>query len=138
MDFACRDDHVEKQGGVHVIQTFLSEDISEEVQIKGRTARQGKRGSYILILNSLDLQRQFGITGPQIDAQKKGSKLYSFLHGTRVKKFEADSADRKDTVKQALAAHTASWKYCTNLVAFLGGNSSLKNTVLEFLETQNK
>ncbi|KAL7471163.1 hypothetical protein ACHAXS_011481, partial [Conticribra weissflogii] len=45
-DFFCKDDGVQKNGGVHIIQTFLSEDISEEIQIQGRTARQGKRGSY--------------------------------------------------------------------------------------------
>lgn len=33
-------------GGVHVIQTFFSTDIAEEVQIKGRCARQGEEGSY--------------------------------------------------------------------------------------------
>ena len=30
---------------------------SEEVQIKGRTARQGKKGSFALVLNAEDLVR---------------------------------------------------------------------------------
>jgi preprotein translocase subunit SecA len=38
-DFICFDKDVDAAGGVLVIQTFLSEDYSEEVQIKGRTAR---------------------------------------------------------------------------------------------------
>jgi hypothetical protein len=37
-----------------VIQTFLSLDICEEVQTKGRTSRQGQDGSYQLILNTED------------------------------------------------------------------------------------
>ena len=37
-------------GGVHIIQAFFSEDQSEEVQIQGRTSRQGKSGTYSLIL----------------------------------------------------------------------------------------
>lgn len=41
---------VEKNGGVHVIQTFFSLDIKEETQIKGRTARKDNRGSYEMIL----------------------------------------------------------------------------------------
>lgn len=41
---------VEKNGGVHVIQTFFSLDIKEETQIKGRTARKDSKGSYELIL----------------------------------------------------------------------------------------
>ncbi|XP_039429564.1 uncharacterized protein LOC120412980 [Culex pipiens pallens] len=46
---------VEKNGGVHVIQTFFSLDIKEETQIKGRTARKDNRGSYELILCYDDL-----------------------------------------------------------------------------------
>ena len=39
-----------KAGGVHVIQAFFSEDMATEVQVQGRTARQGKSGTYSLIL----------------------------------------------------------------------------------------
>ena len=45
-DFACRDHNVISNGGVHVIQAFLSKEHSEEIQIMGRTARQGKDGSF--------------------------------------------------------------------------------------------
>lgn len=38
-DFICRDRKVEEAGGIHIIQTFLSEEESEEIQIKGRTSR---------------------------------------------------------------------------------------------------
>ena len=40
---------VESTGGVHVIQTFFSDDIGEEIQIKGRTARADKFGSFEII-----------------------------------------------------------------------------------------
>ncbi|KAL1381420.1 hypothetical protein pipiens_013473 [Culex pipiens pipiens] len=49
---------VEKNGGVHVIQTFFSLDIKEETQIKGRTARKDNRGSYELILCYDDLKKK--------------------------------------------------------------------------------
>jgi preprotein translocase subunit SecA len=39
MDFICNDKNVDKEGGVHVILTFKPEDVSEEIQIMGRTAR---------------------------------------------------------------------------------------------------
>jgi len=39
-----------------VIQTFLSETESEEIQIKGRTARQGKSGSFSFVLLDSDLE----------------------------------------------------------------------------------
>ncbi len=46
---------VEKRGGLHVIQTFLSLDIKEETQIKGRTARKDNKGSYELIVCEIHL-----------------------------------------------------------------------------------
>jgi preprotein translocase subunit SecA len=42
IDFVVEEDNVKSAGGVHVIQTFISEDVSESVQIEGRTARQGE------------------------------------------------------------------------------------------------
>ncbi len=34
-DFMCEDAKIDKRGGVHVIQTFVSDEISEEKQIQG-------------------------------------------------------------------------------------------------------
>lgn len=45
-DFKCYDRRVLNDGGVHVIQAFFSADYSEEIQIKGRCARQGADGSF--------------------------------------------------------------------------------------------
>ena len=56
IDFICRDKVVELNNGVHVIQTFLSKTKAEFEQIKGRTARQGNKGSYQMILLEKDLQ----------------------------------------------------------------------------------
>ena len=55
-DFAIFDDSVKKLGGLHVVQTFLSVDSSEEVQIQGRTARQGEKGSYKLMIRENELE----------------------------------------------------------------------------------
>ena len=60
-DFFCKDERVQKNGGVHIIQTFLSAESSEEVQIQGRTLRQGKKGSYQMVLLETDLEEHFGI-----------------------------------------------------------------------------
>ena len=51
IDFIVTDDRVNDLGGPHVIQTFFSDDISEEIQIKGRTARNGGNGSFSMVLN---------------------------------------------------------------------------------------
>ena len=45
-DFKNYDMEMLEAGGAHVIQAFFSTDLSEEVQIKGRCARQGKDGSF--------------------------------------------------------------------------------------------
>jgi len=56
-DFISNDETVINQGGIHIIQTFFSEHLSEEIQIQGRTARQGQTGTYELILNEDDLEK---------------------------------------------------------------------------------
>jgi preprotein translocase subunit SecA len=56
-DFELLDDHIKSVGGLHVIQAFLSLEESEEVQIKGRTARQNNNGSYDCIITENCLQK---------------------------------------------------------------------------------
>ena len=50
-DFFCKDDRVTKNGGVHVIQAFLSEERSEEIQIQG-TCSQCSNHAYLLSLTT--------------------------------------------------------------------------------------
>lgn len=52
---------VRDAGGVHVIQTFVSEEESEAKQTEGRTARQGNLGSYEMILSE-DSLVLYGLT----------------------------------------------------------------------------
>jgi hypothetical protein len=101
LDFACRDDRVNTHQGIHVLQAFLSEDVREEIQIKGRTARQGKPGTYCLILNQEDLTKQFSITPQQVGEQRHASKLYQFLHKTRLDQFERKSEERKGIIERS-------------------------------------
>lgn len=55
-DFICRDEKVRNEGGVHVLQVFFSRELSEEVQIIGRTARQGDPGSFSMVLLDSELE----------------------------------------------------------------------------------
>ncbi len=50
-DFVVSDDRVRKQGGLHLIITYIPESESEDKQVQGRTARQGDPGSvdYIIL-----------------------------------------------------------------------------------------
>ncbi len=39
-DFVLFNKNIKDNGGLHIIQAFLTLDEAEEIQIKGRTARQ--------------------------------------------------------------------------------------------------
>ena len=73
-DFACRDSALVKNGGVHVILTFVPDDRSEEKQICGRTCRQDNPGSIEKVLFEDDLsyigasEREFRTGAPSSSA----------------------------------------------------------------------
>ena len=71
LDFHCSDKKVDTLGGLHVVQTFLSEELSEEIQIRGRTARQKNKGSFQMILLAEDLKR-FAVSATEIEKKEKG------------------------------------------------------------------
>jgi hypothetical protein len=71
LDFNCLDKKVDDLGGLHVVQTFLSEELSEEIQIRGRTARQKNKGSFQMILLAKDLEK-FDIRSSEIESKEKG------------------------------------------------------------------
>merc|ERR1712137_169205 len=50
-DFVCRDSATKAEGGVHVICTFPPTRKADEVQIRGRTGRQGESGSFEQIIH---------------------------------------------------------------------------------------
>ena len=86
VDFIINDDKVIANEGVHVIQTFLSLQLSEEVQIKGRCARQGQKGSYSLILSFEDLFNEFDLK-PEDIGERQDLK-YRILNTARNTKFD--------------------------------------------------
>ena len=73
-DFECHDEKLQKKGGLHVLQTFVSLDISEEVQIQGRTARQGKAGTYSLLLKSEEIEEELGLQPSVLKSQSPDVK----------------------------------------------------------------
>mmetsp|Transcript_52111 Transcript_52111/g.118880 ORF Transcript_52111/g.118880 Transcript_52111/m.118880 type:complete len:467 (+) Transcript_52111:784-2184(+) len=117
IDFVSHDKALEAKGGIHVVQTFLSEEYSEEVQIKGRTARQGKKGSFALVLNAKDLVH-FDISEEEIDKARNAGTLYDLLHTKRNAFFAAEGEKREATVRTAKALHDLSFKYKQKLLEF--------------------
>ena len=147
-DFICYDESVVTNGGTHVIQTFLSEETSEEVQIKGRTARQGDFGSYSMVLLDRDLEK-FHITKENIEDVKQGKGLlvtlwnavmqpkkvdtiYGILDAMRTDLFKTQYETNRKHVEHAKEKHQVAQKFLSNLY------SGDINSVRKFLVEENK
>ena len=106
-DFISHDDQLLENGGVHVIQTFFSMDKSEETQIMGRTARQGQKGSYSMILSKQDLQKK----GLQNIPQGIPAEIYGELCDFRVQHDASWKSNIETKLKEAGKYHKASCAY---------------------------
>ncbi|CAF2388000.1 unnamed protein product [Rotaria sp. Silwood2] len=147
-DFICYDKTVEKNGGTNVIQIFLSEEFSEEIQIKGRTARQGDYGSYSMVLLDSDLEK-FLIQREDIEDVKKGKRMsdgrasvpnstktyntvYELLHDKRNALFTTQYENNTKFVQQAKDSYEATQEFLKRF------NTANANYVKEFLVKKNK
>ncbi|ETO33241.1 hypothetical protein RFI_03866 [Reticulomyxa filosa] len=130
-DFICCDEIVSSNGGPHVIQAFLSEELSEEVQIKGRTARQGGSGSYSLVLCDKSLEK-FLITRDDIQRAREARDFYSMLDKKRNEFFKTQYTENKKYVEYATKQHKLSAKLIASV------KRKEVNTVKKMLYEQNK
>ena len=117
IDFVCHDKAVEAAGGVHVVQAFLSEQLSEEMQIKGRTARQDKKGTLKLVLLATELAR-FGVTQEELEEARRAGRVYPLLHEKRSAWFAAESARRADDIASSRAWHDSSVAFQRSLLDY--------------------
>ena len=109
-DFVCYDKQVNDKGGVHVVQTFVSEIKSEERQIMGRTARQGNKGSFCMILNAAELEK-FGIGPEDVKMMRSQNNLYSKIDTDRNDYFEDNAKNFSDGVDDIKGAHKQSLEF---------------------------
>ena len=114
-DFVCRDQRVKNGGGVHVIQTFLSAELSEEKQIQGRTARQSDSGSYEMILLDSELE-QYGITAAHVSDMKRMSAYYTVLNEHRNAVFASTYDDGARLLNVLRREHDLSLRFMTSLL----------------------
>jgi hypothetical protein len=126
-DFKCYDTRVLNAGGVHVIQAFFSGALSEEIQIKGRCARQGAGGSYryvpglilrlflsaptsrdychSMVLNVEDLRRRFQLSQDDVEGMRSRRELYSFLAARRSELYSSNLEQRVEAVATSMDMH---------------------------------
>jgi hypothetical protein len=142
-DFVCYDQELDRNGGVHVIQTFVSDLKSEETQIKGRTARQGKRGSYMMILDENDLEK-YGIKEREVQIMRDTGKLYSTLSQHRDAFFNKRFPDSIKGVEGIVAEHKQGMSFLQDLstaltdVSAVSSVSVARKKVREFLLEHNR
>jgi preprotein translocase subunit SecA len=86
-DFILLDQAIKENGGLHVIQAFLSHDESEEVQIKGRTARQSNAGSYDCILSE-SLLEELSLSTAHIPKEANSEAIHNILLKAREDKID--------------------------------------------------
>lgn len=103
-DFICYDSRLDASGGVHVIQTFVSDELSEETQIKGRTARQGNKGSYSMVLSEESLER-YQLKRNDVERMKAINSLYTTIHKARSIFFEQEYQESLRHVSQLEKDH---------------------------------
>eukprot|EP01084_Bolivina_argentea_P254311 427516_1 len=115
-DFKVMDDLVRNNGGPHVIQTFVSLELSEETQIKGRTARQGGEGSYSMVLIEHELER-FHISKEEIETAKSNGNLYQMINEKRNAEFAKEYAQTADRIKTAKEVHVKGEEFLNSLHA---------------------
>ena len=130
IDFVPFDENVDKCGGVHVLQTFVSLEISEEVQIKGRTARQGKSGSYSMLLCEEELER-LGLSADDLSSFQQGNNGYEFLDKARRKAFNKMYQNAQEFVDSINDSHCESQTFLEHLY-----NKDVTE-VKEFIEERN-
>ena len=99
-DFVSHDALLDKVGGVHVIQTFAADSCADEVQIQGRTARQGKNGSWSLILDDTELAKLDPNTWE--DPEEHGAAQPACSSSLTVERMQAmSSTERAGQLQQA-------------------------------------
>ena len=114
-DFICRDNKVQANGGAHVIQAYFSTWYSEEMQIKGRTARQGQAGSFSWVIQEEELE-QVDIDVRTFTGLKHAEK-YDRMHHKRSAFFAKQYAEETDNVNALVADHGVANQFIKDLLA---------------------
>ena len=122
-DFFCKDDKVQEGGGVHIIQTFLSMEKSEEVQIQGRTSRQGKKGSFQMVLLEDDLFNDFNLPRGEKEKVRRDAR-YEWLYSAREKRLDTHWAEIEESLRKAQKRNSATHELFDALLAGTAENAT--------------
>jgi hypothetical protein len=104
----------------------LSEALSEEIQIKGRTARQGENGSYSMILSVKDLEKY--LIKPEKIEEHSDDK-YKYLDEKRNTFFNLQYAENTKYVENIKEKHNLTSQFIENI--FKGEMNSVKDFIIK-------
>lgn len=113
-DFIVYDEKLNASGGIHVVQTFFSEEYSEETQIKGRTARQGNKGSFSMVLLESELEK-YHITSEDTKMMISTKNIYDKVHKQRIEFFDAKFPESMRYVAEIKSDHACAQTFAGNL-----------------------
>lgn len=134
VDFKSTDSRVEKSGGIHVIQTFLSIDIKEEIQIRGRTARLKNNGSWELILCRPHLE--------ELNSSKNGQggvvQTYEEVDTVRKLRAGQEGEMRVKKVEQASNKHHKTFEFVKNCEKYDSGKRNAYLAMFPFVKDFQK
>jgi hypothetical protein len=116
LDFKSFDKKVEEAGGLLVIQTFFSLEKSEELQIQGRTSRQGREGAYLLLLETNQLAKDMEVDMSWIKEKKQGN-LYNALDERRAELESKMYENIQTHIELCRGAHERATKFVDQLKA---------------------
>eukprot|EP01035_Chromulina_nebulosa_P020866 gene20866-27044_t len=127
-DFCYNNKDIDDIGGIHVIQTFLSSEESEEIQIMGRTKRQGHPGSYSLVLRDQEFEIG-GISFYELTNLTNGQEIHTLIKSNRKQVYDGKFEAKKKLVASQLAEHEISQRIIKSLYDYNVGE--LKKLIQE-------
>jgi preprotein translocase subunit SecA len=117
LDFVCNDDTVAREGGVRVIQAFLSDTASEETQIMGRTARMGAKGEFRMVLLASQVAKTTRWAADKVVTMaQQTDQLLSNLRARRSELRTAEVATLQTSLRQLERKHIISQAFRTALI----------------------
>jgi hypothetical protein len=131
VNFYCPSKEIEGVRGVHVISTFVSIEISEEVQIMGRTGRQGCSGSFSMVLSTSEMEL-IGINETILRDMESSGKRYDTIHKYRLEAYGSEFPRRLQFIAHINDEHDRSQEFVRDLK---NGNHQ---AVLDFLLKKNE
>ena len=134
LDFQAEAEVVEN-GGVHVIQTFFSVDIKEEIQIRGRTARNDDPGSYELVVCREHLKKieHNGYTFSFVESELQPFS-YQTLDERRQVQLNGYCADKMNRVKEMKKEHDLSMALFHQAVGMFDGRHVDDTDIVDFIK----